>query len=550
MKRNLRLISSILAALVPVLAFCQIGSLPKQLTYLKRLSYTDRVSVTGAGGANPLTVGSHYYPYYSYPVPSTGDASIAAFGNMAPFLTGISQFAMDPVNNTGANITTATLASGGLVITKTGAFAAYTPDADDYVKVNSGTGAVVGYYPVSTSGKTNDQITLTSSAGAGGGASDLSFTVIRPNNDPIVIGPAYNYTNVAGLKSVATEYSAAEVLETNYLVDKKSTAGIAAIVRTMERYFTLRAASGNPGNEIRPHTLDYDITNHKIIGQSMMAADQLYGAQFSFRKPNGGAIDTGTEFMSIGWANTGGGSLNGIQHLGHTGEDTLLDIQAPSGQNSKIQLGAAGSAGIFQCVTSGVDKATMTVGGASAFFRLCDTNTNAQGAVAINITGNDATAGLQVASWHTTGTSLLARGITSQTAPVFRVQDANGATGQAAWGAAGDIFAIDLTGYQYVKSGTLAAAGNNSQANAAQIVVPMTRVTGVSAGVTDGVKLPAAVAGMVVEGYNSTGTAMKLWPASGDSLNGNAANASLTVAAKQAFRAVAYDATDWMVIYS
>lgn len=542
---------SVLAVIAVAMASnAQFGTLTSRWVqaYFKRLSYTDRVSVTGAGGANPLTVGSHYYPYYSYPVPSTGDSYVTAFGPLTPFLTGVTQFAMDPVAGTGANITTATLAAGGLVITKTNAFTNYTRRSGDYVKVNSGTLATAGYYAVA-SRDSADQITLSTTAGTGGGAADLSFTVIRPNNDAIVVSRAYNYTNVAGLKSVAAEPSMADILETNYAIYNSGSP-----IRTAEWYTTFRAASGNPGNEIRPMTFEYDVTNHKIFGSGLMASDENYSAVFDFKKPNGtGAIDTGTAFFRIGWSNDGtgdkNGALNGLQHLGHTGEDTLVDIQAPTDHNAKLQLGAAGTAGIYQVVTSGVDKATMTVGSASAFFRLCDTNTNAQGAVAINITGNDATAGLQVASWHTSGTSLLARGITSQTAPVFRVQDANGATGQAAWGAAGDIFAIDLTGYQYVKTGTLAAAGNNSQTDAAQIVAPMTRITGVSAGVTDGFKLPAAVAGMVVEGYNSTATAGKLWPASGDSLNGNTADTSLTVAAHRAFRAVAYDATDWMVIF-
>lgn len=516
--------------------------------FTRTSSYTDVVTITGAGGADPLVQGSHSYPTLQVPVGASGDPSVTSQGPLVPFLTGVTQFAMDPAAGTGANITTAALTGLGTIITKTGAFTNYTRQAGDYVKVNSGTNATAGYYRIA-SRDSADQITLSTSAGAGGGAADLSFTVIRPNNDPIIITRGYNVTNVAGTKSVAAEYSAYDVLESNYEIYNSGTP-----IRTTEWYTTFRAASGNPGNEIRPHTFEYDITNHKVYGHGLMASDENYSAIFDFKKPNGtGAIDTGTAFFRIGWSNDGtgdkNGALNGLQHLGHTGEDTLVDIQAPTGQNSKIQLGAAGSAGIFQCVTSGVDKATMTVGGASAFFRLCDTNTNAQGAVAINITGNDATAGLQVASWHTTGTSLLARGITSQTAPVFRVQDANGATGQAAWGAAGDIFAIDLTGYQYVKSATLAATGSVI-GDAAQLVAPFTLVTGADG--TKGVKLPAAVAGMVVEGVNKSASALKLWPTSGDALTGGGASpgasAALTIAANSAFRCVAYDATDWGVI--
>lgn len=102
---------------------------------------------------------------------------------------------------------------------------------------------------------------------------------------------------------------------------------------------------------------------------------------------------------------------------------------------------------------------------------------------------------------------------------------------------------ITTTGGLYIKSATVAAAGN-SQGTAAAISDGFTLVSGADS--TKGVILPAAVAGRVcIVKNNTAGQTLPIYPASGDGINAVEVNSAYTIAALTSTLLVAYDATTW-----
>lgn len=92
---------------------------------------------------------------------------------------------------------------------------------------------------------------------------------------------------------------------------------------------------------------------------------------------------------------------------------------------------------------------------------------------------------------------------------------------------------------------TVAAAGTN-QGNAAALSLGFNLVTG--ADDTKGVVLPAAVAGSVVIIKVGDGADLKVYPASGDVINGLSADAAMTVVDDVCFQLIAYDGTTWYTL--
>lgn len=102
---------------------------------------------------------------------------------------------------------------------------------------------------------------------------------------------------------------------------------------------------------------------------------------------------------------------------------------------------------------------------------------------------------------------------------------------------------ITATGGLYIKSATVAAAGN-SQGTAAAVSDGFTLVTGADS--TKGVVLPPAVAGRVVIIKNNTAAqTLPIYPAASDAINAIAVNSPYTIAALTSTILVAYDATTW-----
>lgn len=98
-----------------------------------------------------------------------------------------------------------------------------------------------------------------------------------------------------------------------------------------------------------------------------------------------------------------------------------------------------------------------------------------------------------------------------------------------------------------IPSATVAATGAD-QAGAASITTGFTLVT--AADGTTGVKLPAAVAGLVciVKNIDVANAILKVYPASGDAINAITADAALSMAAKTSAVFVAYDTTTWYTV--
>lgn len=65
------------------------------------------------------------------------------------------------------------------------------------------------------------------------------------------------------------------------------------------------------------------------------------------------------------------------------------------------------------------------------------------------------------------------------------------------------------------------------------------------ANANDGVKLPAATAGLTVVVHNSGANALKIWPASGDAIDSGSANAGVTVGINTRVTFTAIDGTTW-----
>lgn len=103
-------------------------------------------------------------------------------------------------------------------------------------------------------------------------------------------------------------------------------------------------------------------------------------------------------------------------------------------------------------------------------------------------------------------------------------------------------------GTAWVESPSSVTTGITAEPSGVQGDVPLVskinEVTTV-ASLNDSVTLPTAVAGIEVVVINSVGTAMDVFPASGDDIDGGSANAATTVAGNAVARFYAVDAASW-----
>lgn len=98
-----------------------------------------------------------------------------------------------------------------------------------------------------------------------------------------------------------------------------------------------------------------------------------------------------------------------------------------------------------------------------------------------------------------------------------------------------------------VKLTTGVTAGTTqTQAGAAALSYGMNRIT-VCANAGDGVRLPAASLGAEVVVTNTGAAAAKLWPATGDKIEGGTTNAGVTLPVGATFVCRGYDSSNWNV---
>lgn len=104
-----------------------------------------------------------------------------------------------------------------------------------------------------------------------------------------------------------------------------------------------------------------------------------------------------------------------------------------------------------------------------------------------------------------------------------------------------------VRGRKEVSPDSVAAAGS-VQGDAGSLVVGFNTVT--AADGTKGVVLPAAVAGKRVDVYNSVATnGLKIYPASGGTINGGSADAAITIEGKTLATLIAVDSTNWAATF-
>lgn len=103
----------------------------------------------------------------------------------------------------------------------------------------------------------------------------------------------------------------------------------------------------------------------------------------------------------------------------------------------------------------------------------------------------------------------------------------------------------NLTGNAFVSAAAVAAAGS-TQTNAAAVTVGFTNVTGADG--TKGVRLPAAIAGSVAYIRNAAAQPLKVYPATGDKINGGTADAAVIMENSTTMIIIALDTTDWYTL--
>jgi hypothetical protein len=90
---------------------------------------------------------------------------------------------------------------------------------------------------------------------------------------------------------------------------------------------------------------------------------------------------------------------------------------------------------------------------------------------------------------------------------------------------------------------TAAAAAGSTQANATALAEGLNVVSGADA--TKGVVLPTAVAGATVIVKSTAGAVLKIYPATGGTINALSANGALSIAASTSVMLVASSTTQW-----
>jgi hypothetical protein len=104
---------------------------------------------------------------------------------------------------------------------------------------------------------------------------------------------------------------------------------------------------------------------------------------------------------------------------------------------------------------------------------------------------------------------------------------------------------LTLTGTQTNSIAAAVSAAGANQGAATALTKTVNIVTSITASTADGVALPSAAAGLYATVINTTATALKIYPASGDAINALSVNALFTLPAYTSIQLYAKDATTW-----
>ena len=100
--------------------------------------------------------------------------------------------------------------------------------------------------------------------------------------------------------------------------------------------------------------------------------------------------------------------------------------------------------------------------------------------------------------------------------------------------------------FQHYSKTTITAGTTQTQAGATQLVGDFNAVTTVATAL-DGVKLPTAKPGIRVAVRNAGASVLRIWPFSGDTINGQAADLSVDIGIGSAVAFQTYNTADWHV---
>lgn len=287
----------------------------------------------------------------------------------------------------------------------------------------------------------------------------------------------------------------------------EGTAGTGAATTTassavlMGKCVEVAAASGD--ERVRVRISNIEVSNAVA---SAVTADSITGGDSALTISGlaGSAGSAGGSVPTVGGAGDTNGAGGAVSNTGGAG--------AGSGAGGAVSnvggAGGATGAGGAASLTGGAGGATSGTGGAIAIAGGAGTAGNANGG-AVTINGGNA---------HGSGTD-----------GAITIGGSNTSS-------------LTLGVMPRIPTATVAAAGS-VQGDAAALIEGFNLVTG--ADDTKGVILPAAVAGMQVTIKVGTGADLKVWPNTGDAINGIAANNAMTVVDDVCFTLTALDATTW-----
>lgn len=203
-------------------------------------------------------------------------------------------------------------------------------------------------------------------------------------------------------------------------------------------------------------------------------------------------------------------------------------------------VGAVAGASAFNgnVISTGADLNTGTVTGNWSFTagsRLIVTNANISTLNSNSIVNaGNVTSGNVYANSGTVGASLLTGTLTTGAQPNIS-----------------SVANLTSSGFFIRSVGAGISAAGTTQGAATQLTKEFNIVTTISAGVSDGVKLPTAVAGLAVTIVNTSTANLQVYPDTGARINGLSVNANYTqVGPNVALQFVAANATNWYTLSS
>lgn len=135
----------------------------------------------------------------------------------------------------------------------------------------------------------------------------------------------------------------------------------------------------------------------------------------------------------------------------------------------------------------------------------------------------------------------------SLTGTIFSVNDVSGIPSIEVLDT-GVIRLATYSGFVSFGVSTGVSAAGTTQGTATALTRPITVVSTVSGGSADGVIMPSATAGMRVIIINTSAATLKVYPASGGTINALSANAAYSMAAGTRLEFIATSTTQWYTI--